>query len=116
MVKIYELVDEDGGCLYVGHTINVGQRRRDHENRSPSGCGSRNIPDDIRWKMNIIEECAYDDRLKREAYWIHLKNPLYNIQKLEKYRKEKCSKKPPIWIQENGRMIINPDRNSRQAP
>ena len=108
MIKIYELVDEDDVCLYVGRTINMRTRELGHRTqiKKEGGCGSQFIPYTIKWVMKLIEECPGNIANEREAYWIHKKNPPYNIVKLDKYLK-----KPPIWIQENGRMIINPDRN-----
>jgi hypothetical protein len=77
MIKIYELVDEDDVCLYVGRTKCPANREDSHRRRR-SGCGTSDIPEDIYWWMNIIEECSVEEAKEREAYWIDQKAPLYN--------------------------------------
>ena len=74
MPFIYALIDS-GLVLYVGKTIDIKERERQHRGGRDSS-GSRDIPKYFDWVMIQLEEC--DILTHRERFWYDKLNPLYN--------------------------------------
>ena len=74
MPFIYALIDS-GLVLYVGKTIDIKERERQHRGGRDSS-GSRDIPKYFDWVMIQLEEC--DIWTHRERFWYDKLNPLYN--------------------------------------
>jgi hypothetical protein len=66
MYKIYKIVDNTNGNVYIGQTINrLSDRLAQHKSRPTCSCGE--IIKNGDYKIELIEET--DDKM-RERYWI----------------------------------------------
>lgn len=63
--------------LYIGRTVDTQAREKAHRKRDPS-CGSSDIPDNIKWKFVIIDECDESDVDRLEKLYIDFFEPEYN--------------------------------------
>ena len=90
MAYIYALLSEDGLPLYVGFTDCLKHREVQHRNGqikyqvhgvSKKLCGSWKIPLNMRWTIEVIEECAKEAARDRERYWISELDPPYNLNR-----------------------------------
>lgn len=93
MYCIYKITNKLNGMLYVGETSNFQMRVRDHINCGKRGYKYKNRmgPDfrkglytDMRklgienFEFKILENCAKEERLKKEKYWIEKLNSYEN--------------------------------------
>tara|TARA_Y100001963_G_C6410297_1_gene278094 strand:- start:40 stop:429 length:390 start_codon:yes stop_codon:yes gene_type:complete len=64
--KIYKLIDNTNGNIYIGMTTNLRRRLSQHKNKD-NDCLSRKIIANGDYRIELIEET--DDKT-RERYWI----------------------------------------------
>ena len=64
--KIYKLIDNTNGDIYIGMTTNLRRRLSQHKNKD-NDCLSRKIIANGDYRIELIEET--DDKT-RERYWI----------------------------------------------
>ena len=100
---IYGLYDGEI-ILYVGQSRNEKTlKRREAAHRMRYGeCGSSFIPDDIEWVLKVLEICDESELLKREAYYIDILKPLYNIKKPSPF----IYNKKPVWIKKGFGYVV----------
>ena len=77
MVKIYALVSGEE-VLYVGQTVRTLEERAWGHRKSSNRCNSKNIPTDMQWEMQLLEECEGENATARERHFIETLKPLYN--------------------------------------
>jgi hypothetical protein len=87
MVKIYGLFTDEL-CWYVGSTIDVKARERQHRSRRNRGRGADLIPLEYAWQFRVLEDCPLEARLQRERHWYDTLHPLYNQQVPGRTKKE----------------------------
>ena len=94
--KIYKLIDNTNGDIYIGMTIRRLQDRMKGHRRKHNGCVSRKIIANGDYRIELIEET--DDKT-RERYWIenteciNYKVPGRTLQESSKAYREKPSRK-----------------------
>ena len=77
---VYKFLDEKRNVLYVGKTVNMERRMRQHF--SPKSHLTKNGKGDIYKKVYTIEYITCKDEftaLQRELYYINLYKPPYNV-------------------------------------
>jgi len=79
MVKIYALVSGEE-VLYVGKTVQVLRERARGHRKPDNKCGSKNIPPDVLWEIQLLEECQGEDAVARERHYVETLIPPYNTQ------------------------------------
>jgi hypothetical protein len=105
-IKIYALMDGIT-CLYVGKTKNSLLRRASGHRHKKSKCYTKYIPDDIKWTIELIEECDNSIGRLREQYWYDTLEPLYNDRRPGQTGAE--------WYQKNkDRVISNSQKENRK--
>lgn len=77
MVKIYALMSGEE-VLYVGQTCRSLRRRESAHRCSSNDCGSRHIPSDVQWVMQLLEECEEEHANEWERFYIEMYAPPYN--------------------------------------
>ena len=129
MARIYGLYTEQM-CWYVGSTV-IKLKYREYMHRHISNKAySKYISNEFEWKMCLIEECAVEDKLIREQYYIELLKPLYNernsiyqenkeeiAEYSKQYRqknKEKIAQRKKQYSQDNKEKIAEYDKQKYQ--
>ena len=93
MTRIYKIVDNTNGNIYVGSTDQKLHRRMVGHKSPCNKCSSKQIIDDNDYEVILIEECESSIRNEREQYWmdnlicINIKNVVWNEKE---YKKEYC--------------------------
>lgn len=67
MYKIYKIIDNTNGNIYIGQTIQTLKKRLKGHEESRSKCISKKIIENGDYKIELIEET---DDINRERYWI----------------------------------------------
>jgi predicted GIY-YIG superfamily endonuclease len=78
MVKTIYALKSGQLVLYVGKTGNVKIRKSAHKTHKSKSCGSSDIPKDLEWTLEILEECSDASATCREQYYYDVLNPLFN--------------------------------------
>jgi len=63
---------------YIGSTIDFKRRERQHRIKNNKNIASDIIPDEIEWKMIILEEVEIDQRYQAEGFYIDWLSPTLN--------------------------------------
>lgn len=96
MIKIYKIIDNTNGNVYIGSTEQkylsdrIATHRYDYKTKNKNGCVSREIIKNGDYNYELIEET--DDET-RERYYIDNEKNIINKQKPKRTRKE--------WLKDN---------------
>ena len=107
MYKIYKIVDNTNGNVYIGQTKQkyLSNRIAHHRNnyKYDKQCSSKNILCNDDWYYELIEET---NDLSREKYWIHNTSNCINKSDFEKYEtyEKKRGKKPERILYQKNRL------------
>ncbi|UBF29435.1 GIY-YIG nuclease family protein [Kovacikia minuta CCNUW1] len=107
---VYQIVNKVNGKSYVGQSRNIKKRWRQHiaglDATEALGSGSYPLRAAFlkyglqKFEFKIIEECAEENLLYREKYWIEQIKPQYNCNIWTPARKKTLEKtEPKFWIQ-----------------
>ena len=66
-IYIYQIYDNTNGNSYVGSTNNIYRRMGEHMKLTYT---SKDILKNNDYKINILEMCEEENKLKREQFWI----------------------------------------------
>ena len=78
-MRIYALVSDEE-VLYVGKTVGLlSSRKSKHKCATANKTGSKNIPKDIAWDIELLEEVPDEQAEEYERHYIELLEPSYNI-------------------------------------
>ena len=78
MITIYCLASEDT-VWYVGSTNNCRLRENKHRSLS-SNCGSKDIPEGVKWNFIALEEVDEEIRTQAERFYYEWLEPKLNFQ------------------------------------
>lgn len=109
---VYKLECE-GLVLYVGKTKNMKERYYNHCSRK-NRCGSGEIPNDMVWKMVLLEECEDVVGTSREQYYYDTLKPLYNRCRPGQTNRE-YKRTHPEKMRENNRRYREANREAHRA-
>ena len=90
-IYIYQIYDNTNGNSYVGSTNNIYRRMGEHMKLTYT---SKDILKNNDYKINILEMCEEENKLKREQFWID--STPNTINKISAYNEnsnqDKCNK------------------------
>lgn len=104
------LLHNDAGYGYIGQTIDIGKRLRNHRNKRTNTTTSKLLGN---WKCEILEECDNDCLVDYESYWYDFYNelfpnmlvnrdtPLQTLKELREKNKERLIIRNTKWNNEN---------------
>jgi hypothetical protein len=110
MYKIYKIVDNTNGNVYVGQTkVSLAQRIANHKHDFKRGksCSSQKILNNNDWFYELIEEI--DDK-SREIYWIQNTENCINKNKYDfdiKKSKKEYYEKNKEYFKEHNKLYYN---------
>ena len=78
MITIYCLASEDT-VWYVGSTNNCRLRENKHRSLS-SNCGSKDIPEGVKWNFIALEDVDEEIRTQAERFYYEWLEPKLNFQ------------------------------------
>jgi predicted GIY-YIG superfamily endonuclease len=92
MYYIYALKCEEL-VLYVGQTIDMRRRFNAHKRQTNPDCGSRDIPDDMDFYMDLLEVVdTIEEARQQEQFYYDTLKPFYNTVRPGQTKKE-CNRK-----------------------
>ena len=115
MYKIYKIVDNTNGNIYIGRTIQPLKRRLSYH-KCHSSCSSREIIKNGDYKIMLIEET--DDKT-RERYWIentecvNKEIPGRTAKEYQREYNEKNKQKIKEWTANYGKKYREENREKR---
>ena len=113
MYYIYALKCEEL-VLYVGQTVNMRRRFYAHKEREKT-CGSREIPKDMDFYMDILEIVdTIEEATRREQFFYDTLKPFYNKQRPGQTRKEYNKEYKREWRKANKEEIKEYNREYRR--
>lgn len=77
MIGIYKYENKSNGKIYIGRSVNIAKRKREHiTNPSPYSYFDQTLQKlgEDAFYFDIIEECTIDNIKEREKYWIKYYN------------------------------------------
>jgi predicted GIY-YIG superfamily endonuclease len=77
MTTIYCLCDDET-IYYVGRTVDVKRRRREHALKRLPGCAADLIPAKVVWRMEILEVVDPTDAVMAERFYCEYLEPTLN--------------------------------------
>ena len=87
MIGIYKIENKENKLVYIGQSVNIERRWKDHRNKAfNSNSKDYSIPlyKDFRkygldkFKFEILEECLKEELNVKEQYWIEYYNSFFN--------------------------------------
>lgn len=81
MVGIYMYKNKQNGKIYIGQSVNINRRRREHlQNPSESSKFDNHLKalGEEAFEFSILEECKAEELDEREKYWINFYNSIEN--------------------------------------
>lgn len=116
---IYEIVNDKGFHKYVGQSVDITNRWKDHvkdlrKNRHVNAYlqNAFNKYSERHFSFAVIEFCKPRDLNEREQYWIYKLKPEYNIitNVLEGFisRIESCPRRDPEYYQDEDYSFMRP--------
>ena len=95
MIGIYQIVNTITGARYIGQSIDIKRRLRQHKRKEQNP----NLKKDFEnfgidaFKFEILEECKVEELTKREDYYLKTFEPEYNIRMNGQFISEEARKK-----------------------
>jgi predicted GIY-YIG superfamily endonuclease len=109
MGVIYMLYNQEGNA-YIGQTIDIGKRLRNHRNKRTNTTASKLLGN---WNCEILEECDDECLVDYERYWydfynelfpnmiVNIDTPLQTLKEWREKNKQNLIIKNTKWNREN---------------